>query len=148
VKKVIFYAVVPLLFMGSSSWKEGSNFSVESKEAAVCDINLKATNRGSERIAFVQRDDRNRKNEVLLHSEVRTRLGTWLSFYAGGVDPGETLSVVQRVDFGCNARRRYRFRLTKGSGSSSDPKHTYYYPSTTGFTQSTTLNLGDVNRFF
>lgn len=144
--KVISYAVVPLLFMGSSSWNAGSNSFIESKEAAVCDINLKATNRGSEKILFTQSFYRNGK-EVRLHSEVRTRIGTWLSFHAGSVEPGETLSVVRRVDFGCNARRRYRFRLTKGS-LPSDPQHTYYYPSSSSFTQSTTLNLGDVNRFF
>lgn len=138
-KKAICCAVVPLLFVGSSLGNptrgEGGSHSSISNEAVECDITVKATNRGSRRIYF--HHDRR-------YSQVRTRRGTWLQFFFGiHIDPGKTLSSVGHVQFFCNAHRRYRFRLTRGG-----QEYTYYYPSSSGFTQSTTLNLGDVNRFF
>lgn len=107
---------------------------------AGCDINFRATNSGRKTITLYHHYGGSGKDR----SQVRTRLGTWGPLVLGSVDPGKTYRWVSNLLFACNSLRRYRFRLEKGVGD----RHTYYYPSSTTFTRSTTIDLGDVNRFF
>lgn len=89
-------------------------------------------------------------------SKVRTRLGTWKQLYGGGygvfyrapdpsdfpVRPGTEHSWIYTTDFGCNAKRRWRFRLTRSDGR----EDMLYIPSSSSFTTSQTINLGDLGR--
>lgn len=175
--KAAVFAVVPLVILGGASTgtiatsseaedREADGFTmalavdVESRlegetayrpvtsdlpveEARGCDITIRATNGGKEYIQLYQRDWRG-----TYQSQVRTRLGTWrIMWDTSSVSSGEDYRGVVRLAFYCNAARRYRFRLQKG-GDTSAPKYTYYYPSSSTFTKNTTLNLGDLNRFF
>ena len=121
----------------------------ESAESLACKINIRAKNLGS-------RDIDIRWNR----SRVRTRVGTWKGMAPLGTQRRETvrhakgmagaalsgtgsIRTSRTVSLACNARRRYRFTLEMGG-----VEQYYYYPSSSGFTQKTTIDLGDLNRFF
>lgn len=90
------------------------------------------------------------------NSEVRTKLGWWRRIYGAGVgifrdppDPptfpvasGKSYSWIYETDFGCNANRRWRFRLERSDGK----QYMLYYPSSSSFSSNTTVDLGDLGR--
>ena len=89
-------------------------------------------------------------------SSVRTKIGVWKQLYGGGFgvfyrapDPsdfpvasGNSHSWIYTTDFGCNANRRWRFRLSRSDGK----EHMLYIPSSSSFTSNTTIDLGNVGR--
>lgn len=89
----------------------------------------------------------------LFLSEVRTRIGWWakISRIRNGarkvMNPGDHVSDTANLRLACNAQRRYRFHFwAEVDGSTYN--YNYYYPSQSGFTQETIIDLGDVSRFF
>ncbi len=102
------------------------------------------------RVTFKARNGGKKKIHVnWSSSRVRTRIGTWKKLYGRrglttDLAPGGAFSVVRILDLACNARRRYDIAITKGESDGSR----YYYPSSKSFTQNTTIDLGDLNRFF
>jgi len=111
-----------------------------------CTVSVRATNRG------------NRDIEIrLTRSKVKVRGGRWKRIdRAAGVVGGactddeitvendrETYSESCNLDMGCNSRRRYKFEIKRGGNT-----HIEYFPSQQGWTRSTTINLGNLNRHF
>jgi hypothetical protein len=90
------------------------------------------------------------------NSHVRNRVGVWKQIYGGGIgifyespDPpsfpvasGKSHSWIYTTDFGCNANRRWRFELRRSDGKES----MLYYPSSSSFSDNTTVDLGDLGR--
>ncbi len=90
------------------------------------------------------------------NSSVRNKVGFWKQLYGGGFgvfyeapDPpsfpvasGKSYSWIYTTDFGCSANRRWRFDLRRSDGNSS----MLYYPSSSSFSQNTTVDLGDLGR--
>ncbi|MDP2483999.1 MAG: hypothetical protein Q8W45_12065 [Candidatus Palauibacterales bacterium] len=90
------------------------------------------------------------------NSSVRNKVGFWKQLYGGGFgvfykapDPaefpvasGQSYSWIYTTDFGCSANRRWRFDLRRSDGNSS----MLYYPSSSSFSQNTTVDLGDLGR--
>ncbi|MEO0556843.1 MAG: serine hydrolase domain-containing protein [Bacteroidota bacterium] len=111
-------------------------------DALDCDITIQGHHGGSKG-----------RIQVRLHSsEVRNNVGWWGDIGTNGynivfLDPGQRFSEVVRQDFGCNARRKWRFPL-RATVDERDYDFVYYYPSDDGFTRETVIDLGDVSRFF
>lgn len=109
-----------------------------------CRHTIKVHNSGSRTVSILWAD-----------SHVRTRLGWWKQIYGGGYglfyqypDPAEypvrschSDSWIYTTSFGCNANRKWRFHLRRSDGH----EYMLYIPSS-GFTTSTTVDLGDVGR--
>jgi len=136
---------------GSDTWRPV--VAAESVSAG-CSVNLSANNGGNGGIEIKGPN-----------SQVRTRVGWWTRlyfnrpFYGVGpsVNPGETIRIVLELSMACSASRRYRFELLKWSRpfNSDDTregvlvgKYMAYYPSSSTFTTSTDVKLGNLNRFF
>ena len=105
-----------------------------------CDINFRAVNRGRDMITVSW--DRSR---------VRTRTGTWARPWRGQYDylhQDDRLRTQRRVRLACNARRRYAIQLYRVRGPDVVGRYVVYYPSSRSFTQRTTIDLGDLSRFF
>ncbi|MGH8503233.1 MAG: hypothetical protein ACREVE_12335 [Gammaproteobacteria bacterium] len=114
---------------------------------AGCGITIKAENKSLKEIHI-----------QLPYSEVRTRVGTWAGLMFGqrgcqgvGDDYERWIfkpktgyqSITCELDFGCNADRRYRFRLFYSGNAIYE-----YYPSDDEFTERTTIDLGNIGRHF
>lgn len=90
------------------------------------------------------------------NSHVRNRVGWWKQIYGGGfgvfyrppnpstfpVGAGKSHSWIYTTDFGCNAKRRWRFNLRRSDGK----EHMLYYPSSSSFSTNTTVDLGNLGR--
>lgn len=99
---------------------------------------------------------------VLSRSQVRVRLGWWVRFpwRRAGSRANQTVSVANllpsdefletfRLRQGCNVKRRYRFILQFKSQPDTGPTETratrtIYYPSSSGWTSDTLIDLGNV----
>jgi hypothetical protein len=134
---------------GSDTWQPV--VAAESVSAG-CRVNLSASNGGNGGIRIFNLD-----------SQVRTRVGWWKALVNIGMDilpvnPGTTIRTVLELSMACSASRRYRFALEKFDGpfnSRGDiqglrliAKYMAYYPSSSTFTTSTEVKLGNLNRFF
>lgn len=101
----------------------------------------------------------NGSRTVTMHwtnSHVRNRIGWWKQIYGGGfgvwyeppsprefpVAAGKSHSWIYTTDFGCSANRRWRFELRRSDGK----EHMLYYPSSSSFSENTTVDLGDLGR--
>jgi len=58
------------------------------------------------------------------------------------VASGKSFSWIYTTDFGCSAKRRWRFALRRSDGNES----MLYYPSSSSFSDNTTVDLGDLGR--
>ncbi|OZC04306.1 hypothetical protein [Rubricoccus marinus] len=111
-----------------------------------CTVSIRGTNRG------------NRDIEIkLTRSKVKVRGGIWkridkVAGTVGGACTDDEVSVPNdrqtysescNLDLGCGSRRRYKFEIKRGGNT-----HIEYFPSSNGWTTSTTINLGDLNRHF
>ncbi|OGL01173.1 MAG: hypothetical protein A3E31_11015 [Candidatus Rokubacteria bacterium RIFCSPHIGHO2_12_FULL_73_22] len=99
---------------------------------------------------------------VLRMSEVRIKLGTWKSMenmWSGtSVLQGQSFTRGAELDLGCNNARRYRFRvslsklrrgpLAQGPDITDWMSAWLYFPSESGWTESTSIALGDLARLF
>jgi len=99
-----------------------------------CKINITATNSGLMKI-------------VASNPHVRTRLGWWKDLNRVDVIIGQwaVWKDVWTLDFYCNASRRYRFELDQGNGAR---QRVVYYPSSSSFTTSVDIKLGDLAKYF
>ena len=73
--------------------------------------------------------------------------GTWKEFYSQREGSGQWSGQVQ-LNMGCRYRRRYEFRITRGTQSGPTAEVRPQYPSTSGWTQEQTINLGNLARYF
>lgn len=155
-KPAVAVVALPVLLMpgaltrGASSGGPatlGEPIAVESVPLAGrgCRHTIKVRNAGTRTVTMRWRD-----------SDVRTKLGWWKQIYGGGFgvfyqapDPptfpvasGKSHSWIYETDFGCNANRRWRFRLERSDGK----EYMLYYPSSSSFSDNTTVDLGDLGR--
>jgi hypothetical protein len=73
---------------------------------------------------------------------------TWSKEYHNWyIVAGRTKQFTIGLDFGCDSKRKYLFVLTRVSDGSPE-EYDYYYPSKSSWTTETSIDLGDLNRFF
>ena len=83
-------------------------------------------------------------------SQVRIKLGTWnqikgCTWSARTYYPGNSFSVACTLDFGCNSDRRYRLYVRAENSAGVVVNDGFdYFPSSDGWTESTTVNFGDL----
>lgn len=103
--------------------------------SAGCDVTFRGTNSGRHTITFEHGQSR-----VKIRRLTWKRLGSW----SENVRPGGTLSSTVRLAFGCDAQRRYKLYFGRSGGGDVS----CYYPGPDRFTNSRSLNLGDIERYF
>ncbi|MBL7978808.1 MAG: hypothetical protein JNN12_10750 [Bacteroidetes Order II. Incertae sedis bacterium] len=85
-------------------------------------------------------------------SKVKIKNGLWARIWPSHVDafyvPAKgSMTESSSLDFGCDIDRQYKFRFWRTEdGVTSNLYH--YYPSEDGFTQKTTIDIGNIGRFF
>ncbi|HCR48602.1 MAG TPA: hypothetical protein DIW24_03160 [Bacteroidetes bacterium] len=85
-------------------------------------------------------------------SKVKIKNGLWARVWPGYVDsfnvPAKgNITESSSLDLGCDIDRQYKFRFWRTKdGVTSNLYH--YYPSEDGFTRKTTIDLGNIGRFF
>ncbi len=109
---------------------------------AGCTVTFKGINKGRQDIEL-----RARSSKVRVKGGWWKRLSYWTSWdikkNGGKLVEDETLA------FDCKAKRRYRlFFLRLSSGGKNAGDITCYYPSSRSWTKKTSINLGDVSRYF
>lgn len=139
-KSVYPFLLVALLFCLTGA----SVTSAERAESAAvvhlgCDVTIRGSHGGASGSIELQ----------LGESDVRNRVGWWKTIHGGIItlETRESFSEVVRLDFGCNARRRYRF-FFEANVDGTRYQYMHYFPNENDFTQQTLIDLGDVSRFF
>jgi hypothetical protein len=84
---------------------------------------------------------------------VRIKGGTWEAKYppsgSDAVASGKSVLFPIDLDFGCSIKRQYRIYLEYSTSDGKTPlSYYYYYPSSSSWTTKTTIDLGDLSRFF
>jgi hypothetical protein len=85
-------------------------------------------------------------------SQVRVKLGTWnrikgCTWSIREHDPGESFTVACTLDLGCGQKRRYRLYVRAEDSSDVVINDGFdYFPSDDDWTESTTINFGDLGR--
>lgn len=135
--RLMAWALVPAATLSLAATRERpvSEPPVPEPPLAACDITFRGSNTGSYTITFEHS-----------MSRVRNKTGWWkkLGSWHGTARAGGSLTSTVRTDFGCSAQRRYRLYFERRSGEDA----TCYYPSSTSFTDRTSIDLGDVARYF
>jgi hypothetical protein len=106
-----------------------------------CKVNFKAKNTNKE----------NPHPIYITEIAVRIKGGAWENTYLPDfVKSGESITFPFSLDFGCDIKRQYRIHIEAIStdGKSTTEEYYYYYPSSSSWTTKTTIDLGDVSRFF
>ena len=63
-------------------------------------------------------------------------------------EPGDDASATVTTDFGCSSKRRWKFYINAVDTDGSSSEVVVYYPSSTGWTTATSINLGNVAAYF
>jgi hypothetical protein len=65
------------------------------------------------------------------------------------VDPGKTEKYAVNLEHECSSKRQYKIILQHNAPDGRSAREIeYFYPSSSSYTTKTTINLGDVSRFF
>jgi hypothetical protein len=108
-----------------------------------CRINVQAMNKGTRRVA-ISRDSQVKAGTI------GGAFGIWAKLDVSvWISPGATARWTYNLDLGCSINRQFRFYVKQFDASDRMlADYWYYYPGETGATKETSLNLGDLNRFF
>ncbi len=97
---------------------------------------------------------------VLWRSKVRTKFGWWTNFpYKKGygeyaeqssifLDRGQDFTAMYKMRARGSAKRRYQFQVGVSADGGSYTFFTVWIPSTTGYTQDSTIDLGNIDQYF
>lgn len=117
--------------------------------SAGCGITIRASNSSSNLIDI-----------DWYYSKVKTKGGWWKRLkdmcdygetadeeHLTYVQAGESVSIACELDFGCSTKRQYRIYIKNIDSGHTDDAYDYY-PSSSSYTTSTTINLGDLAEHF
>lgn len=140
---------IQILNDGTNAWSPLRPSAATHAERADCTLNLSASNAGPRYIGIATENR---------FPQVRTAIGWWVDFVTGNylLVPGQSKQWTAKVNLACNARRRFRFDLYQYEGQAGQSRgkllaaYTYYYPSSSTFTDAGAVNikLGNLSRFF
>lgn len=107
-----------------------------------CAINLRASNRGSRKVA-ISRDSQVKSWSPALLPGPWKKLGksVWIS-------PGQSVRWTYKLDFGCTALRKYRFLVKEFNSSNTLLNEQWIYYPSKKWTSLKSIDLGSLDRFF